>query len=180
MAATGSDADRFTLQTLGISSEDHTTFTVGESGSFAVTAEGAEPIALSASGTLPEGVSFHDDGAGAGRLTGTPAAGTAGVYNLTLTASNGTASDIKQSFMLTVRGVPGAPTGVKATAGVESAQVSWQPPSYEGLPAIDYYVVTASPGGASVTVDKSASSVVLRLRARATRIPRRLRSSLRM
>ena len=59
---------------------------VGNAGSFIVTASGFPAPALSESGTLPAGVTFN---ASTGVLSGTPAAGTDGTYNLTFTASNG-------------------------------------------------------------------------------------------
>jgi len=150
--------DMFTFQTLAIASGQAATFTVGKHGSFEVTAQGGEPLTLSESGSLPEGVSFTDGGGGSALLAGTPAAGTAGVYEFTIRASNGVEPDATQNFTLTVQDVPGAPQGVTATAGVEAASVSWSPPAGDGQSAIEAYVVTARPGGKSVTVAGSASS----------------------
>jgi hypothetical protein len=48
--------------------------------------------------------------------------------------------------------VPDAPTAVRATPGDRSAQVTWSAPvSDGGLPVVSY-TITASPGGATVTV----------------------------
>ncbi|HVS84970.1 MAG TPA: fibronectin type III domain-containing protein [Gaiellaceae bacterium] len=47
--------------------------------------------------------------------------------------------------------VPGAPTGVSATAGDGSATVGFLPPADDGGSAILGYTVTASPGGATAT-----------------------------
>lgn len=53
--------------------------------------------------------------------------------------------------------VPDAPTNVTATLG--SIIVSWTPPAYGGTSPITSYVVTASPGGATYTVDGSATTL---------------------
>src|SRR5262249_52464586 len=53
--------------------------------------------------------------------------------------------------------VPGAPTGVSATAGSAQASVQWTAAAANGSP-ITGYTVTASPGGASVSVGGSATS----------------------
>jgi hypothetical protein len=69
---------------------------VGTAGSFTVTTTGSPAPALGETGTLPSGVTFKDDGNGTATLSGTPAAGTGGVYTLTLTATNGVGSAATQ------------------------------------------------------------------------------------
>ena len=54
---------------------------------------------LSKSRTLPSGITFN---AATGVVSGSPAAGTAGTYDLTFTASNGIGLSATQDFMLTV------------------------------------------------------------------------------
>jgi uncharacterized repeat protein (TIGR01451 family) len=88
-----------------ITSTSTTTFTIGTSGSFLVTATGDPTPRLSMSGKLPRGVSFD---ASQGVLGGTPANGTAGTYLLTFTASNGVAPDATQAFSLIVSRTGGA------------------------------------------------------------------------
>jgi uncharacterized repeat protein (TIGR03803 family) len=78
---------------------DHTTFIVGLTGSFAVSATGSGTITLGESGQLPGGVTFDP---ATGMLGGIPASGSAGSYALTLTASNGAGAPTTQSFSLTV------------------------------------------------------------------------------
>jgi hypothetical protein len=90
-----------------ITSADNTTFTVGTPGSFTVTATGAPTAGLSESGALPTGVAFTDNGDGTATLGGTPAAGSAPTYSLTITAANGVGSPDVQSFTLTVAPAPG-------------------------------------------------------------------------
>jgi len=154
-------ADRFSFQVLTITSGEAATFTVGKHGSFAVSAEGAGTVALKESGALPEGVSFVDNGGGSGALVGIPAAGTAGVYQFVIAASNGVEPEVTQNFTMTVKDVPGAPGSVEAVAGVDSAVVSWSAPAFDGQSPIQSYVVTASPGGQSVMVDGSATSATV-------------------
>ena len=68
------------------------------------------------SGSLPDGLSFSADaGDGTARISGTPANGSAGVYNITLSVSDGTYSS-QQSFRITVT----APTPVPSNTPVPS------------------------------------------------------------
>jgi subtilisin-like proprotein convertase family protein len=95
----------FTLtvkQVPAITSANATTFTVGSAGTFTVTTTGSSPMTLGEAGALPSGVTFVDNGNGTATLSGTPAAGTDGTYNLLFTASNGVSPDATQNFTLTV------------------------------------------------------------------------------
>ncbi len=98
-----------------IKTANHTTFTVGSAGTFSVTAGGWPKPALSASGALPSGVTFTDNGDGTATLAGTPAAGTGGAYPLTITASNGVGPDAVQSFTLNVDQAPAITSANAAT-----------------------------------------------------------------
>jgi hypothetical protein len=93
-----------------ITSGDHTTFTVGSAGSFAVTTTAGFPTttSITKSGSLPSGVGFTDNGDGTATLAGTPAAGTGGSYPITITATavGGLAAPATQSFTLTVLAPP--------------------------------------------------------------------------
>jgi hypothetical protein len=85
-------------------SANNTTFTVGTSGSFTVAATGfPAPLLSLTSGKLPSGVTFAP---ATGILSGTPAAGTGGIYTLTFTASTGVGTGATQSFTLTVNQAP--------------------------------------------------------------------------
>ena len=107
------------------------TFTVAAADSFSIIATGNPGPTYSASGPLPTGVTLTS----AGVLSGTPASGTAGTYPLTITASNGNASNGSQSFRLVVAkrsqsitfgGIAGQPfnaspftiTGTSASSGI--------------------------------------------------------------
>src|SRR4051812_32637953 len=54
---------------------------------------------------------------------------------------------------------PWQATDVTAIAGDRSAQVSWQAPEWDGGLGIYGYVVTAEPGGASVTTSDTSALV---------------------
>ena len=97
-----------------ITSADNTAFIVGTSGSFTVTTGSSPTPAITESGSLPNGVTFADNGNGTATLAGTPAAGTGGSYDLTLTAANGVAPNATQSFVLSVD-VPPSITSADST-----------------------------------------------------------------
>ncbi len=82
-------------------SDDSTTLAIGKTASFDVTTQGSPRPALSLTGTLPDGVTFTDDGDGTGSFSGKPKSGTTGRYPLTFTATN-VAGSTEQSFVLTV------------------------------------------------------------------------------
>jgi uncharacterized delta-60 repeat protein len=86
-----------------ITSVDNTTFMVGVYSSFIVTTTGNPIPTIQKTGGLPSGVTFTDNGNGTATLAGTPGAGSAGNYPLTLTASNGIPPDAIQYFTLTVQ-----------------------------------------------------------------------------
>jgi large repetitive protein len=97
----------FTLwvkQQLAITSSDHVTFTTGTAGSFTVTtAPAVTSVTITETGSLPSGVTFTDHGNGTATMAGTPAAGTAGTYAITLVASaTGQFLSASQHFTLTV------------------------------------------------------------------------------
>jgi len=117
-----------------ITSANSTTFTVGTAGSFTVTTDATPVAAVSRTGTLPTGVTFVDNGDGTATLSGTPAAGTAGIYSLTITANNGIAPNAVQNFTLTVNGPPSITSAnhaefVVGDAGTFSVTTSGFPPT---------------------------------------------------
>ena len=119
--AVRSTSSPLTLSTLerprfGTASTD--TVTVGTPFSFTVVAAGSPAPVVSESGVLPAGVTFTDTGGGSARLSGTPEAGAAPVYHLTLTARTGTVGRT-QHFTLRVASAPTftTPASVPVTAG---------------------------------------------------------------
>ena len=108
-------------QAPAITSANHTTFTVGQAGSFSVTTTGSPTPGISESGALPSGVTFHDNGNGTGTLGGTPGAGTNATYSISFTAANGVGSNAVQSFTLTVNPsatLPPTLTNISPASGV--------------------------------------------------------------
>jgi hypothetical protein len=113
LKATNGDApattEQFVLtvnEAIHITSADATTFTAGTSGSFPVTTDSDHyPTGgqVFEQGALPSGVTFINNGNdGSGSLSGTPSAGSGGVYPITITADNGAPPNDTQSFTLTV------------------------------------------------------------------------------
>jgi uncharacterized repeat protein (TIGR01451 family) len=109
-----------------------TTFTTGTFGSFTVTATGVPtPSITIPAGSLPSGVTFVDNHDGTATLAGTPAAGTNGTYQFTITASNGTVN-ATQAFTLTV--VASVDLAVTGSGSTPSTKV--------GVPFTDTFTVT--------------------------------------
>jgi hypothetical protein len=146
----GSYGQLFTLivfQRPQITSADHTTCIVGEACAFTVRSTGVPTPDLLEKGALPSGVTFTDNGDGTATLSGTPAAGTAGTYTLTIGAiniaspyathvipdTNLLSLGAVQTFTLTVVGPPAAPSGLKATGKGRTVTLTWtnhaKPPS---------------------------------------------------
>jgi hypothetical protein len=74
-------------------------FSIGVANSFTITTSGSTPAITLESGSTPTGVTFADQHDGTAKIFGTPAAGTAGSYTLTLLAKNG-AGEVRQTFTL--------------------------------------------------------------------------------
>jgi hypothetical protein len=76
--------------------------------------------------------------------------GRAYTFAVTATNGSGTGPASARSVAVTPRTVPGAPTGVVASAGAASASVSWTAPGSNGGSAVSSYTVTAYAGAAAV------------------------------
>ncbi|HXS64516.1 MAG TPA: putative Ig domain-containing protein, partial [Streptosporangiaceae bacterium] len=77
---------------------------------FTITTSGAPTASLSETGNLPTGLTFTDNGDGTADISGLAAAGTAGTYPLTISATNGIGDPATQAFVLTVTTATSAPT----------------------------------------------------------------------
>lgn len=129
--------DGFEEVALQFTSPPAASFEVGEAGSFAVTTN--EPAQLELVGTLPDGLSFD---AGAGVLSGTPAALTGGARPLQITARNSSGRRV-QTLTLTVDEVPEFTSTDTATCTVGTpcafglSAIGFPAPAYTlpGLPA---------------------------------------------
>ena len=109
--STSASAPHTVQQPPAITSDNHTTFTVGIAGSFAVSATGSPTPTFALTGSLPAGISFS----AAGVLSGTPAAGTGGTYAVSITATNGVPPNATQNFTLTVHEAPAIVSASSAT-----------------------------------------------------------------
>ena len=112
----GTQSFTLTVQSApAITSSDSTTFSEGSAGTFTVTSTGFPTAALSEFGPLPSGVTFSDNGDGTATLSGTPAAGSNGIYSFSITASNGVSPDATQTFTLTVQAAPAITSAASTT-----------------------------------------------------------------
>ena len=136
-------------QAPAFTSANSTTFTVGSAGSFQATATGFPTPTFSEAGALPSGVTLNSTGL----LSGTPAAGTARTYTLTITATNGVSPDATQNFTLTVvnqaNQAPAITSGASTTFTVGSAG-SFQATA-TGSPAPTFTEVGALPSGVTLS-----------------------------
>ncbi len=104
--AAGSATQSFRLvvdQAPAITSAKTVTATMGRAMRFTVTTTGYPKATITETGPLPKGLRFIANTNGTATISGTPSAGTAGSYGLTISATNGVASPAVQAFLLTVR-----------------------------------------------------------------------------
>src|SRR5581483_10737913 len=85
------------------------TFTTGVAGTYNITTTGSPAPSLTASGTLPAGMSFTDNKDGTGTISGTPADGSAGTYAVSISATNASGSTATLALTITVNAAA-APT----------------------------------------------------------------------
>jgi hypothetical protein len=94
--------DRVTNVAPAITSAASASFTAGTAGTFTIDTTGGPTPSITQTGSLPNGITFVDNGDGTATLSGTPASGTAGSYPLTISASNGVGVAATQQFTLTI------------------------------------------------------------------------------
>jgi hypothetical protein len=141
-----------------ITSANNTSFLVGSSGTFTVTTTGVPTPSLSVSGTLPSGVAFNDNGNGTGTLAGTPAAGTAGTYVITIGASNGQNPPASQSFTLTVDAPPTITSANSANFSVGSSGSFTV--TTTGVPAPSLTETGSLPSGVTFTDNGNGTAIL--------------------
>jgi predicted extracellular nuclease len=132
---------------------DQATFTVGLPATVTLSATGFPTPGITASGALPEGVTFVDHGDGEATLAGTPAAETEGTYPLSITADNGVAPAAVLAFTLTVQ-PPLTVTTASLPAGAVGVPYSARLSAANGTPPYDWTVTDGSlPAGLSLSSD---------------------------
>lgn len=130
-----------------ITSADNTSATEADAFSFQVTTTGLPAPSLTQDGALPDGVNFVDNGDGTATLSGTPSAGTAGTYPITITASNGVHTDAVQNFTLQVNVGP-AITSADNDTVAGGASFTFEVTT-TGVPTPSLAETGALPGGVS-------------------------------
>jgi hypothetical protein len=98
---------------LEFTSNPTTVFQTGTSGSFTVTTNSSPTAGLTESGSLPDGVTFTDNGDGTATIAGTAPAH-AGTFPITITAKNGVSPTVRQEFVLYVGSAPTITSGASA------------------------------------------------------------------
>jgi large repetitive protein len=143
----GSDAvQSFTLtinEAPGITSANAATFEVGVANSFQVTVDGYPASTFSVAESLPAGLSLSEQGL----LSGTPEAGTGGIYPLTITAANGVNPNATQTFTLTINNSP-AFTSANATTMAVGTEGSFNVTA-SSVPAATFSLSGDLPAGLS-------------------------------
>jgi hypothetical protein len=146
-------------------SANHATFPVGSSTMFTADADGGQPApaptpALSiSSGSLPPGLSFHDNGDGTASIIGKPAAGTGGVVPLTLEATN-FAGTVTQPVTLTILEAPtisSAPAATFTAGAAGSVNITTghdYPLPHLSIPA------GSLPGGVAFTDNRNGAATI--------------------
>src|SRR5581483_6506936 len=139
------------LEAPTITSANNATFTVGVAGTtFNVTASG-NPFSTFSTGALPSGLSLASNGT----LSGTPALGTGGVYNITMMAANGVSPNATQPFTLTVQEQPAFTSGASTTFTVGVAGNF--PVTASGTPAPTFSTTDPLPAGVTLAPDGTLS-----------------------
>ena len=128
-----------------ITSATSTTFTQGQSGTFAVTATGTPAATFSLSGA-PSWLSIDPN---SGILSGTPPAGSGGVVTFTVDAGNGVSPDATQTFTLTIDEAPSV-TSANNTTIAEGMAGSFTVTA-SGYPAPTFSETGPLPNGVSLT-----------------------------
>ncbi|GIW02041.1 putative Ig domain-containing protein [Roseiflexus sp.] len=139
-----------------ITSANTATFTVGQAGSFTVTATGYPTPTLSVSGALPSGVTFTPNSNGTATISGTPTA--SGVFTLTITAANGVNPNATQTFTLTVNQAPSITSANTATFTV--GQAGSFTVTATGYPTPTLSVSGALPSGVTFTPNSNGTATI--------------------
>jgi hypothetical protein len=106
----GTATQSFTLtnaEAPSITSPNTANYTVGSAGTYTVTTTGYPAATITETGTLPAGLTFTDNHNGTATIGGTPAAGSAGNYPVTISATNSSGSTATLALSITVAAAAG-------------------------------------------------------------------------
>jgi hypothetical protein len=126
-----------------------TTATTGGTYSYTFTASGSPTPTYSLASGAPSWLSINPS---TGALSGTVPAGTT-TFTYSVTATNAQGAPTAGPFTVTVYTIPAEPTSVGASAGVDSAGVTWSEPTTGGTPSS--FVISSSPATTPMTVSGS-------------------------
>jgi len=145
-------------QAPAINSANQVSFTVGNLQNFNIIEAGFPSPVLTFSGSLPGGVTLTDNGNGSASLSGTPVAGSAGVYTLDLTATNTTSPVATQTFVLTVSSSPifSGPTSASFRVGASASTTV----TASGFPIAAITESGALPAGITFTDNGSGTASI--------------------
>ncbi len=90
-------------------------FTIGVTGSFTVTTSGVPTPSIKETGSLPNGLTFVDNGNGTGTLRGTPLVLVGGDFGISFTANNGINPPAVQAFTIVLQQAPSITSANNAT-----------------------------------------------------------------
>jgi hypothetical protein len=140
-----------------ITSANAATSTVGAAFTTTVTTTGSPVPALTESGALPTGIKLTDNGDGSATISGTAAAGTGGLYPITITATNA-AGSVVQAFTLTNDGAPTITSPATATfaTGVSSTYTV----TTTGYPAATITESGTLPSGMTFTAATNGTATI--------------------
>ena len=132
---------------------------IGTYSSFTVTTSGTPTPVVSAVGTLPSGLAFTANANGTATISGTPAVGTAGTYDLTLTASNGVGS-ATQTLVVSV--AASAAPKITSASSVElvAGSANTFTVSATGVPLPTLTESGALPPGVSFTANANGTATI--------------------
>ena len=138
----------FVFSTPTFSSPTSTSVDIAKSLNFVATAPAYPPSVITETGTLPRGVTFQTEYNGTALLAGTPAAGTAGKYYVTLSAKN-SAGTVTQRLKLTVVGFYVSTT--KLPSGKRGTAYKATLATFGGVNPVTWKAITAPPKGLTLS-----------------------------
>jgi hypothetical protein len=145
------------LNAPALTTNGSTTFNVGQPGSVSFTVAASPTPTIGESGTLPSGLAFSADSNGAGMISGTPAAGSAGTYPITITAYTGSGS-FDYPVTITVQDGPRF-TSASATTVREGTALSFKVTT-SGAPTPTVSESGALPAGVTFAANPDGSALL--------------------